>query len=76
MYLSIFDNLLMKFLDKYLISLVITLVGFIITFLIWDKNQNRSLKKIMLVFLIMFCMLLLVGISGIGYIIFSVIKSN
>lgn len=76
MFYSFFDNLLMRFIDKYLLSLVMTLAGFIITFLIWDKNQNGSLKKIMLVFLIMFCMLLLIGVSGIGYVIFSVINSN
>lgn len=68
MYLLVFNN--------YFLGLLITFITFVVSFFIWQRYQDVTFKKIMLVFLIMFLALLLIGISIIGYILFTVIRSN
>lgn len=61
-------------LNLYPGCLLVSFIGFIICFLFWLKNKN--FKKIMIIFLVIFFVLLIIGISAIAYILYGVIKSN
>lgn len=58
----------------YFILLLISFIVFIFSFVFWTKNKNNNLKKIMLITLGVFLLILLFGISAFFYILSMIMK--
>lgn len=58
----------------YFILLLISFIVFIFSFVFWIINKNKNFKKVMLIALGIFLLILLLGISAFFYVLSLIMK--